>query len=580
MAAAVTLDTEWAFQGGRLDCETAFAPVILCAKVLPSGEDFSFLGRDPRLAAFVAAHRDHVFVAHSATAEMKFLIRQGIALPPRWFCTMTAFRSVMNKPGYLSASLAEALNVMGLAHLVPLNKEEIRNKILHIQFTDLDLPEIANYCHGDVAATAALYEKLVSLVDPIAMGFWVEYLKAVAQIELRGIATDVITLRRILDNRQTIREALIDRTNRTARVYRSNGSFSAKAFFKWVRNQGIVWPRKSSLITGRPYQALDNDTLKAMESRHPFIAELRQTRKTLRTLGKFGIKVDGHSGRHHPSIMPFRSVTGRNQPSKFIFSGPKWLRFLIVPPSADHVLVYVDYSAQEIGVAAALSNDEAMRTMYAAADPHLAFAIMAGAAPATATKATHKSTRDIYKTVNLAVLYGQTAEGIAERLGIELDASRALLAQHLSLFRVFHEWSDRVVSASYSRGYAVTPCGWRAKVPADSKFRTWANFPVQATAADIMRATTIALDRQGVQVLAIVHDGWLLTCRRGQQDQLRAAVEHARQFACRKVLKDFPLKLDWTEFVGRFEDDSKSARESWEFIQSVLPKERLHVPAE
>ncbi len=581
MVAAVVIDTEWGFRDGRLDCESAWEPVVLCARLLPSNRDYSFWGRDNRLNSFVRDHCNHVFVAHAATAEMKYLLRLGVELPERWFCTMTGFRAACNKPGFINGSLLSALAATGLGHLTPANKEEIRNRILHLKFdaaNAADAALIADYCRADVIATAALYDHLVGKVDSVAMNYWSEYLNAVARMELCGIPIDTDQLRTILRHRQHIRDAFTDRANQTATVYRADGSFNSKAFFRWVSRQGITWPRKWSDCRRRHYRALDDDTMKMMELRHPFVAEIRQCRKTIRTLSKLKIKVDGRTHRHYFSTMPFRSVTGRNQPSRFVFGGPKWIRWLVVPPTTDHVLIYVDFSAQEIGIAAALSGDMAMRAMYGSADPHMAFAIMAAAPPPDATKATHPQIRAAYKTVNLAVLYSQPERGISERLGISVDNAQSILNQHRALFHVFHAWSDRVVSASFDRGYAATPCGWRAKVEPESKWRTWSNFPIQGGGADIMRVMTIALDRQHVETLAIVHDGWLLTCRRGEQEHLRSAVEQARAFACEKVLGGYQLKIDWTEYGERFEDEE--GRSAWEFIQSVLPKERLYVPAE
>ena len=57
--------------------------------------------------------------------------------------------------------------------------------------------------------------------------------------------------------------------------------------------------------------------------------------------------------------MPMWARTGRNQPSgnRFIFGLAKWYRFLIQPPP-NRSLLYLDYSAEEIAIAAALSGCE------------------------------------------------------------------------------------------------------------------------------------------------------------------------------------------------------------------------------
>lgn len=578
MNAAVAVDTEWGYRDGRRDCESALEPVVLCARVLPSGKEYSFRGRDGGLEAFVADHADDLWVAHSATAEMKYLLRLGIRLPSRWFCTMTAYRHLYNAPGQRDSSLVAALTAARLESLIPFNKTEIREQILELKFADADIASIVDYCFADVRATAAIFERWVARVNPERMQYWAEYLVAVARMELRGVPMDTIAMRAVVRNRQHVEAALRAKINATAPLYHAEGSFSRKAFLKWAARRGICWPRKRSPTTGRPYLPINDETLEAMEFRDPFIGELRQVRKFLKSLGRRSIKVDGRTQRHYFSTMPFRTITGRNQPTRFVFAAAKWLRWLVVPQDGNHVLVYADYAAQEIGIAAAMSGDAAMQEMYAAGDPHIAFAIMAGAAPAGATKATRPEIRKAYKTVNLGVLYQQTEYGIADRLGISTDEAARLLAQHRQLFHAFWSWSGRVQSAAYHRRYATTRMGWRARVTADSNFRTWGNFPIQATGADIMRATTIGLDRQKVQVLAIVHDGWLLACRREELPNLTRAIEAARRFACDAVLDGFALKVDTTVHEDRFRDEDGAAM--WNFVQAALPKEKPYVAAE
>jgi hypothetical protein len=93
-----------------------------------------------------------------------------------------------------------------------------------------------------------------------------------------------------------------------------------------------------------------------------------------------------------------------------------------------------------------------------------------------------------------------------------------------------------------------------------------------------MRVMTIGLDRQHVRIHAIVHDGWLLSCKRGEENKLRAAIEYAKIFANEKVLDGFPLKIDPDFFTDRFVD--KDGQEVFDFIMNQLPKERLYVPNE
>ena len=59
-----------------------------------------------------------------------------------------------------------------------------------------------------------------------------------------------------------------------------------------------------------------------------------------------------------------------------------------------------------------------MMNAYHSGDPYLAFAKQAGAAPADATKATHKAVREQFKACVLAVQYGMGGEALAQRIGV------------------------------------------------------------------------------------------------------------------------------------------------------------------
>jgi hypothetical protein len=566
-----SIDTEWGFRDGRVDQESAWEPVVLCMKGLRSQRRLSFWGRDPGLHAFLAAHGDDVFIAHYAVAEMKFLLRQGVPLPRHWFDTFVAWRFLTNRPDHLEAGLAVALIHLGLPGMAPTEKQELRKTILHLRFdanSTADRQKIIDYCLSDCDGCAALYERIRDRVSPALMAHWVEYLKAVARMELRGIPFDAAQYARIQAMQPVIKAQLIGNVNNTWRVFEGK-TFKKPAMLRWCRNVGIAWPTKLSNATGKAYHAFDKNTMKEMESRHPFIAEVRQVLKTLKQFEGRELAVDPALGRHYYNTSPFRSVTGRNQPRGFIFGAPKWARWLIVPESPEHVMVYVDFVAQEVGIAAALSRDAAMRSIYEAEDCHIAFATRAGANLAGASDQARKQVRKQYKTVNLGVLFGQTEYGISHRLGISQAAANSLLDDHKNLFPTFWSWSERMVQGAYDRGWIATPCGWRSKVPNRSKATTWMNWPMQATGGDIMRLTITYLDRQGVRILAPVHDGFLLSCRRDQLADLRAAVDWACGTAVEHVLPGFPLRWDVTVYDGgRFEDEDGAPL--WCQLQVIL----------
>src|SRR6266511_1305926 len=165
----------------------------------------------------------------------------------------------------------------------------------------------------------------------------------------------------------------------------------------------------------------------------------------------------------------FQATTGRNQPSnsKFIFGPSKWLRGLIKPPEG-YGVAYVDYTSQEIEIAAALSDDPALIASCRSGDPYLGFAKQAGLAPEDATKQSHGRVRDRCKALELGVGYGMSAEGLAARLGQPVAYARELLQLHRRTYARFWKWSDATVDTAMLHNRLLTVFGWPVHVGAQA----------------------------------------------------------------------------------------------------------------
>jgi DNA polymerase I-like protein with 3'-5' exonuclease and polymerase domains len=563
------IDSEWGF-----DCPVGWPsrwePVTFCAVDVATGERVSFRKRDPRLRDWIDAHREDLFIAHNLVAEAKYLLQLGIAPPTRWFDTFVAERFMTNRWHYqsrgLRANLSESLRRLGLDHMAPAEKETLRKRILSLDFTDADWEEIDEYCFSDCRGTLALYEVRRDQVPPALMNHWVEYLLAVAKMELRGMRIDMGMWHRILAAREQLIELQTTGINAIWPMF-DGTTFKRKAFLEWVRHVRIVWPTKRSKTTGKIIFDLEDDTFKSMEGRHPFIPQLREARKTIRALSKRSLVIDETTGRHYHDHLAFATVTGRAAPKKFIWGAAKWMRWLILVEDPDYILVIVDFSGQEFAISAILSNDSAMKECYRSGDAHLALAILAGVVPlgSSTEDPRVRAVRSLYKTVNLALLYGQSAAGISNRLGCSLAKAERLVADHQRLFPVFWDWRERVLSTALNRRRIATRVGWQSRVEHCANRRTWLNFLAQSTGADIMRATVVLLARQHVRLLGTMHDGFLLSCHRNELADLREAVDYACAEAVKCTLDaDFPLKVAVTEYSDRLRD--KDGEPAWERI--------------
>ena len=182
-----------------------------------------------------------------------------------------------------------------------------------------------------------------------------------------------------------------------------------------------------------------------MARAYPQVAALRELRHA-RAEYRLNSLAVGEDGRNRALLSPFRSKTGRNQPSnsKAIFGAAVWVRGLIKPEPGTG-LADLDFASQEFAIAAALSGDEKMWRAYESSNPYLQFAKDAGLAPQDATRLSHEAIRDRCKAIVRGVQYGMSAHGMAQRAGILVVEACELLRRRREHYRTFRTWADRNV---------------------------------------------------------------------------------------------------------------------------------------
>jgi DNA polymerase I len=280
-------------------------------------------------------------------------------------------------------------------------------------------------------------------------------------------------------------------------------------FEEYLARRGIPWPRLPSGAL-----ALDDDTFRQRARAHPEIAPLYELRHTLGQLRLNALAV-GPDGRNRTMLSAFRARTGRNQPSnsKFVFGPATWLRGLI-KPAKGMAVAYVDWSAQEIAIAGALSGDDRLWDAYAFGDPYIAFARQAGIVPLNATKASHPNERQSCKAIVLGVGYGMSAEGMAQQSGLHIEEARKLLMLHRQTYRRFWSWAEANVNRVLLGLPLEATFGWRIQYPpgcgADVNGRSILNWPMQANGAEMMRLGVCMAVEAGLTICAPIHDALLL----------------------------------------------------------------------
>ena len=289
---------------------------------------------------------------------------------------------------------------------------------------------------------------------------------------------------------------------------------------------------------------------------HPELDALRMLRNTLGELRLHDLAV-GPDGRNRVILSAFGAKTGRNAPSssEFIFGPATWARFLI-KPQPGMAIAYIDWKAQEIGIAAALSGDAKLAAAVLSGDPYLSFAIGAQLAPEGATKATHGDIRDRIKAWVLGIGYGMSDATLARRLSISITEARMLLRLYDEAYPAFARWRKNNLDAALLSQSQQTVFGWPLHSTIETKPNTLKNFPIQANGAEMLRLACCLATERGVRICAPVHDAILIEAA---EEEIEDAVAMARQCmaeASRVVLGGLEIGTDVkiVRYPHRYED--------------------------
>jgi DNA polymerase I-like protein with 3'-5' exonuclease and polymerase domains len=272
-------------------------------------------------------------------------------------------------------------------------------------------------------------------------------------------------------------------------------------------------------------------------------------------------------------LSAFRAATGRNAPStsKSIFGPAVWIRGLI-RPEPGRALAYIDWSAQEVWIAAQLSGDRALLDSVTSGDPYLAFAKRAGLVPVDATKASHKAIRDMCKTCLLGANYGMQARSLAYRAGVSDVEAQEILRRLGTAYPVYTEWAQQVVDAGLLGGRLTTVLGWQLHVGAKARATSLRNFPMQANGAEMLRLACCLATEQDISVCAPVHDALLVEAAAGEIGEVVTATKAAMAHASSVVLDGLKVPADAyvIQWPGRFADQSGRGAVMWDQVTELL----------
>ena len=511
---------------------------------------------------------DSLFVAYYSSAEFSCHLARKWPLPTHILDLYTEFRNLTNGlPLPCGKGLIGALTYFGVDSIGALQKEAMRDLILSGgPWSNDDREAILDYCQSDVSALVLLLEKMAPKLNLKRALLRGQYMAAVAKIEDRGIPIDIELFNRLEENWELIKTQLIQNVDVNYKVF-EDGHFRLSLFKKYLIDNNIPWPK---LETGT--LKTDDDTFKEMAKVHPQLQQLRDLRSILSQLKLSKLSI-GKDGRNRCLLSAFQTRTGRNAPSnsKFIFGTATWLRSLI-KPEPGMGLAYIDWSQQEFGIAAKLSEDLHMQDAYRSGDPYLAFGKQAGAIPPNATKQSHRTERDRFKDCVLGVNYGMGEKALADRIQQSVLEARNLLKKHQDTYQRFWWWSNGALDYAMFYGKLWTVFGWTIKVNENPNPRMLRNFLIQANGAEMLRLACILVLNEGVNICAPIHDAILIEAPIDELDDKICIAQNAMKQASKIVLSGFGLNTDVEKikYPDRFSD--RRGEETWNAILDILTK--------
>ena len=253
--------------------------------------------------------------------------------------------------------------------------------------------------------------------------------------------------------------------------------------------------------------------------------------------------IDPHTGRVHTSLNQTVTTTGRlsssdpnlqNIPVRSEI-GREIRRAFVAPPGK--VLLSCDYSQIELRLLAHVTKDPAlMEAFLNDRDVHAATAARVFGVP---LEEVTSDQRRQAKTINFAVIYGQSGFSLAATLGVDTATASQWIKDYFAQLPGVKQYIDDTTALAHRQQYVSTLMGRRRYVPelasSNHNLRQFAeraavNMPIQGTAADIMKLAMISMFRYlqdecegGCTMLLQVHDELLFEI---EEDKLQTVTPH------------------------------------------------------
>lgn len=380
---------------------------------------------------------------------------------------------------------------------------------------DVELEKIKEYAAEDADITLQLkevFEPKIKAAGAVELLHNIEnpLIYVLADIEHEGVRIDHDTLN------EFSKELEKDIAQLEKTVYEKAGVrfniASPKQLGEVLFEKLMLDPKAKKTKTGQ-YQT-GEDVLLSLAAKSDIVRDIldyRQLQKLKSTyVDALPTMVNQKTGRVHTSYNQAVAATGRlSSTNPNLQNIPirtergREVRKAFIPRDENHTIISADYSQIELRIIAEISKDANMMDAFVKGiDIHTATAANVYGVPVLEVDSTQRRNA---KAVNFGIIYGQSAFGLSQNLGIPRKEAAEIIENYFLQFPGIKQYMSDTMNFARENGYVTTLMGRRRYLrdinSANATVRGFAernaiNAPIQGSAADMIKIAMINIHRE------------------------------------------------------------------------------------
>jgi DNA polymerase-1 len=511
----------------------------------------------------IFADNKKTFIAHNLKYDLQVLENYNLPIKGNFFDTMVAHYLLQPDMRHSMDLLAE-----NYLNYRPVPIESLIGKKGKNQgnMRDVEVEKIKEYAGEDVDVTIQLksiFEKALKQENLLELFHEIEMplIAVLSDMEREGINLD----RQALSDFSAELEADLQKlsTQITKLAGTAFNIDSPKQLGEILFDVLKIDTKAKKTRTGQ--YSTSEDTLLKIAEKHaivPLVLEYRSLKKLKSTyVDALPALIDSTTGRIHTHYMQTVAATGRlssNNPNlqniPIRSEKGREIRKAFIPRNKDFQLLAADYSQIELRIIAALSGDESMIEAFRQnKDIHAATAAKVFE---VAPEKVDREMRSKAKMVNFGIIYGISAFGLSQRLGIPRREAKEIIDSYFEKYPKIKKYMDDSIERAREQGYVETimkrrrhlkDINGRNAVVRGYAERNAINAPIQGSAADIIKKAMIDIHRQLVKkklkskLLLQVHDELVFDAHLNELNELKNVVREGMEKA---VKMEVPLTVE------------------------------------